>query len=67
MCLICIEIQKDKLTSSEARRNLEETHETMEKEHIFEVLKLIWKKEDQEQEKMWDWYKDDNSEYGDTD
>jgi hypothetical protein len=53
MCLICIDIQKDKLTSYEARRNLEETHETMTKEHIFEVLKIIWHKEDQEQKEMW--------------
>jgi len=62
MCLICIDIQKDKLTSYEARRNLEETHRSMEKDHIFKVLKLIWKKEDQEQEEMWDQYT-----YGDTD
>ena len=52
MCLICIDMQKDKLTSSEARKNLEETHEAMSKEHIFEVLKLIWKKESGEQEEM---------------
>ena len=67
MCLICIDMQKDKLTSSEARKNLEETHEAMSKEHIFEVLKLIWKKESGEQEEMWSWYENNNSEYEDTD
>ena len=60
-------MQKDKLTSSEARKNLEETHETMAKEHIFEVLKLIWEKESLEQEEMWSWYENNNSEYEDTD
>ena len=56
MCLICIEIQKDKLTSFEARKNLKETHGTMEKDHILKVLKLIWKKESEEQDEMWDDY-----------
>jgi len=51
MCLICVEIQKDKLTSLEARRNLSEAGPTMDKEHALEVLRLIWKKEDEEQNK----------------
>ena len=53
MCLICVEITKDKLTSMEARRNLGEMHYGMTKEHILKVLKLIWKKEDQEEEQCW--------------
>jgi hypothetical protein len=48
MCLICVDIQKDKLTSLEARRNLGEIGPTIPKEHKLEVLKLIWEKEDQE-------------------
>lgn len=48
MCLICAEIKNDKLTSSEARNNLSEVYTTLEKDHILEILKLIWKKEDQE-------------------
>ena len=48
MCLICVEIQKDKLTSLEARSNLREMQSTVPKEHMIEVLRLIWKKEDEE-------------------
>tara|TARA_B100000131_G_scaffold296626_2_gene314659 strand:+ start:370 stop:567 length:198 start_codon:yes stop_codon:yes gene_type:complete len=48
MCLICVDIQKDKLTSLEARNNLRETYKTMTKDHIYEVIKMIWKKEDEE-------------------
>ena len=48
MCLICAELKNDKLTSSEARNNLSETYTILEKDHILEILKLIWEKEDQE-------------------
>ena len=48
MCLIRVELQKNKLTSHEARRNLGELFEDMDKEHVKEVLKLIWNKEDEE-------------------
>ena len=53
MCLICIEIQKDKLTSIEARNNLGEIGPTIPEKHKLEVLKLIWEKEDQEYN---EWY-----------
>jgi len=48
MCLICIDLQKDKLTWEEARKNLGETHTELDHDHILEVLKLIWEKEDEE-------------------
>ena len=48
MCLICIDLQKGRLTWKEARKNLGETHTELEREHILEVLKLIWKSEDEE-------------------
>ena len=48
MCLICIELTKNKLTSAEARRNLGEVYTTLEKDHILEILKLVWDKEDAE-------------------
>jgi hypothetical protein len=48
MCIICVELEKGKLTSKEARRNLGEFREILEQEHKLEVLKLIWKKEDEE-------------------
>ena len=58
MCLICVELTKNKLTSIEARRNLGEMHTTLKKEHIQELLKLIWEKEDEEYEAMWDTWSD---------
>ena len=48
MCIICIDLMKDRLTSVEARKNLNEMHTTISKEHIHNVLQLIWKKEDDE-------------------
>jgi hypothetical protein len=53
MCLICAELKKDKLTHREARRNLGELRHNITKEHILEVLKLIWKKEDEVGFKYW--------------
>ncbi len=47
MCLICVDIQKEKMTALEARRNLNETYKSLPSEHIIEVLKLIWKLEDE--------------------
>tara|TARA_R100000008_G_scaffold69005_1_gene46318 strand:- start:9971 stop:10204 length:234 start_codon:yes stop_codon:yes gene_type:complete len=49
MCLICIEIEKERLTPLEARKNLSEMRNEMPEEHRIEVLRLIWKKEDEQQ------------------
>tara|TARA_Y100000034_G_C6827415_1_gene373178 strand:- start:300 stop:491 length:192 start_codon:yes stop_codon:yes gene_type:complete len=55
MCLICIELKKEKLTSVEARSNLKEMHKVIEKDHRIEVLRLIWQKEDEEwEEPAWE-------------
>jgi hypothetical protein len=51
MCIICVDLQKDKLTWREARRNLGEVHTKLEKDHILEILKLIWEKEDENNER----------------
>tara|TARA_Y100000310_G_C20517134_1_gene731739 strand:+ start:473 stop:640 length:168 start_codon:yes stop_codon:yes gene_type:complete len=48
MCIICAQIKNHKLTSAEARQNLDELHTEIDKEHIHEILKLIWQKEDEE-------------------
>lgn len=37
MCLICVELAKEKLTASEARRALGEMRMKLDKEHIAEV------------------------------
>jgi hypothetical protein len=47
MCLICVELSKNKLTPQEARRNLGEWVNVLDKEHRYEVLRNIWKKEDE--------------------
>ena len=62
MCLICAELKQDKLTALEARRNLGELYTKMKKDHIYEVLRLIWNKEDEE---YIHWYEDNR--YGDSD
>ena len=51
MCLICVDLEKDKMTWKEARQNLSETYTEITKEHTLEVLKLIWKKEDEDFQK----------------
>ena len=64
MCIICVDLIKNKLNSLEARRNLDEMHTTLKKEHVHEVLQLIWKKEDEEYAEQF--YSEDGH-YGDTD
>ena len=63
--MICVDLKKDKLTSIEARSNLNELHKTITKEHILEVLHLIWKKEDDEYAEECNFINYDI--YGDTD
>mgnify|MGYP006415009325 CR=1 FL=1 len=58
MCLICVELKKNSLTSIEARHNLKEMRETIEKDHRLEVLKCIWDKEDEEYDSMFDYGSD---------
>ena len=50
MCLICVELSNNKLTSGEARRNLSEMSDIMERSHVEDVLRAIWQKEDEENE-----------------
>jgi hypothetical protein len=48
MCIICIDLAKKKITSTEAVRNLFEMAEDMEDEHIQEVLDKIEERECEE-------------------
>jgi len=52
MCIICAELAVNKLTPQEARNNLSELYTDMTKEHIHEILQLIWQKEDEELSKL---------------
>ena len=51
MCLICIDLDRERLTSKEARRNLGESYTSIDKDHVIEVLRKIWKQEDKETNK----------------
>ena len=62
MCLICVELAKGKLTSSEARRNFGELKSSLDDNHRLEVLKLIWQKEEDE-----NYYNSYNDYEGNTD
>ncbi len=48
MCLICIDLERERLTSKEARRNLGETYGSLESDHVMQVIRKIWKQEDKE-------------------
>jgi|TARA_R110000824_G_scaffold31089_11_gene101566 hypothetical protein len=41
MCIICIEIEKDKLKFKEAIRNLREMYQSIGDDHIEEVTKKV--------------------------
>lgn len=45
MCLICIEFEMSKITIKEARKNLAEMSEVLDKEHIKEINKMLLAKE----------------------
>jgi hypothetical protein len=58
MCLICVELKKDNLTSFEARRNLGEMKAVIDDDHRLEILRRIWDKEDEEYDSMIDYGSD---------
>ena len=52
MCIICVQLAQEKLTAQEARRNLGEMQQVLDENHRIDVLKAIWKKEDQENQEV---------------
>jgi hypothetical protein len=48
MCIICVDLQKGLLTPFEATRNLSEMIETLDEEHVEEVLALIYMNQEEE-------------------
>lgn len=56
MCLICVEFQKQRMTTREARSALREMSTTLEDEHVEEVREMI-----QEAEETQDREEDDAS------
>jgi|AP45_3_1055517.scaffolds.fasta_scaffold70473_1 hypothetical protein len=45
MCLICVDFQKQKMTTQDARRALREMSSTLDDEHVKEVREMIRKQE----------------------
>ena len=58
MCIICVDLQKNKLTYKEARHNLSEMRSVIPEEHKHDVLRLIWQKEDEDEDELY-WYSPD--------
>ncbi len=50
MCLICVEFQKQRMTTGEARRALGEMVEGLEPEHVDEVEEMIEEVEREQEE-----------------
>lgn len=48
MCIICIELEKDKLSPLEALINLGEMAEVVGQDHVLEVLDLVKEKEEEQ-------------------
>lgn len=44
MCIICVDIQKNKMTADEGYRALTEMHQTLEPGHADEVEELLFEK-----------------------
>jgi hypothetical protein len=47
MCIVCIELEKEKILPWEASKNLLEMSESLDSEHVLEVLELIHKIENE--------------------
>ena len=64
MCMICVDIQKEKMTGDEGYRALGEMYQTLEAGHAAEVEKLLFEKmlddlflvEDDELEQTFDFF-----------
>tara|TARA_Y100001938_G_C8080400_1_gene428675 strand:- start:841 stop:1044 length:204 start_codon:yes stop_codon:yes gene_type:complete len=44
MCIICVQLDKETLTTREAWRNLNEMKSSMDEEHTIEVMDKLWDK-----------------------
>jgi len=51
MCIICVEIGKDKLRFRDAIQNLREMYQTIDRDHIDEVTKKVLDLEFQKEKK----------------
>ena len=54
MCMICAGLAKNTLTVKEARRNLGEVYTELDRDHVHEILRLLWQKEDEQYESIKD-------------
>ena len=44
MCIICVELEKEKLTLKEAASNYREVETTLEPEHSYDLFEELWNK-----------------------
>ena len=44
MCMLCVELQTEKLTIQEAYRNYREIKDSLDEEHQKEILRLLYNK-----------------------
>ena len=51
MCLICVELEKERITASEALKNFREMEESIGTSHADDVLETIWVKAIQDDDK----------------
>lgn len=42
MCIICIDLERERLSTQEAFRNLNEMYDSLEEEHIKEVVEKLF-------------------------
>ena len=50
MCMICVDFQKQKMTTQDARRALREMREGLDEDHVREVAKMIQKAEQEKRD-----------------
>jgi RNase H-fold protein (predicted Holliday junction resolvase) len=60
MCIICIDLEKERLSTQEAFRNLNEMYDSLEEEHVKEVVEILFERlhsrmnDEDEESDLWD-------------
>jgi len=60
MCIICIDLEKERLSTQEAFRNLNEMYDSLDEEHIKEVVEILFERlhsrmnDEDEESDLWD-------------
>ncbi len=60
MCIICIDLERERLSTQEAFRNLNEMYDSLDEEHIKEVVEILFERlhsrmnDEDEESDLWD-------------